>query len=190
VKPTRDPYLVSTALVGIELRGWLFHRTGREEFRQAALEALDYTLSQIGPTGFTEKVVQKEGELRVSGYVEEGWMAADVYLQDPAVLQKLKKALPPHVDWLLRMQGPGGIWDDGKGGTSRTVGIVNFLMWYDQRCESRRDVQAAIRRATPMMIDPELWEAAGLFRNSSHAEVLRALLGRSLAAVASDRWNL
>jgi hypothetical protein len=190
IKQARDPYLVSTALVGIELRGWLFHRTGNEEYRRAALESLDYTLSRIGPAGFTEPTVQKEGELRIAGYVEEGWMAADVYLQDPSVLQRLQKSLPRHVDWVLKQQNAAGFWDDGKGSTSRTVSIVNFLVWYDQRCGSRRDVREAIRRAMPSMIEPEGWQATGLYRSGARADAMRALLGRSLAAVAGGRWVL
>ena len=186
VKPTRDPYLVSTALVGVELRGRLYHRTGREEYRQAALESLAYTLAQIGQVDSQDRRCRRR--LRIAGYVEEGWTAADAYCGS-SVLPRLQRRCRG-VDWLLRQQNAAGMWDDGKGSTSRTVSIVNFLVWYDQRCETRRDVRDAIRRATPSMVEPEGWRATGLYRTGARADAMRALMGRSIAALAGGRWVL
>ena len=192
----REPYLVSTALAGIELHAWLYRRSGREEDRQRALRALEFTLSQIQPDGSFHpgpKVpgIGTEGRFTTAAYVHEGWMAADVLLGEPAVLEQLRAALRPHVDWLLREQLPDGRWDSGATGEfARTPAIVDFLVWYDERCESRAEVRAAVRRAGLLLVDPTQWEATGLFRAGSHHEVQRALSGRSLVALASQRFAL
>jgi hypothetical protein len=116
-------------------------------------------------------------------------MAADAYLDDPAVLVKLRSALRTHVAWLVREQQPNGLWGGvGDGTCSRTPGIVDFLMWYDRRCEHRADVRAAIHRASVGLTDPQRWQELDLLRTGGHHEVQRALAGRSVAALAASRW--
>ncbi len=184
-----EPYLVSTALVGIETRAWLFHRTHKPEYRVQALRSLDYTLSQITAEGFKEPATCREGSLRAAAYIEEGWIAADMLLEDPAVLTKLRRALGPHVDWLLRTQRKDGTWDSKEDGTfGRTPGIINFLLWYDRRCRTRSDVRAAIARASAAFADTDRWHTLGILRANDHHEVQRVLLGRSLAALAGNHW--
>lgn len=181
-----DPYLVSSALVGIGVQGWLYQRTRRPEYRERALGALDYTLSQIADDGWVESFSRQEGSLRVAGYVEEGWMAADTYFPEPEVLERLRAALPRHVDWLLREQRPDGAWDGGADGEfARTPLIVRFLVWYDRRCESRPDVRAAIERAGASLVESARWAGTDLFAAGENQEVLRALAGPSLAALAA-----
>jgi len=86
-----DPYLVSTALAGIELYGWLYHREGKPADRDKALRALDFTLSQLQPDGTFPRSVMIQGKteshITAAAYVQEGWMAADVLLNDPQVRQ-------------------------------------------------------------------------------------------------------
>ena len=187
-RPQREPYLVSTALAGVAVPAWLYRRTGKEEYRDRDRAALDYTLSQISPDGFAEPVGKREGSLRIAAYVQEGWMAADAYLGDPQLRRRLRDALRPHVDWLLRLQKPDGTWEgEGTGGFSRTPAIVDFLIWYDQACQSRRDVQRAVARAGAVFADPDRWRDWGLYRVGEDHEVLRALAGRPLAALVADR---
>lgn len=187
-RASSEPYLVSTALVGIECRAWMYHRTRRPEYRDAALKSLDYSLSQITAAGFLEPQANKEGVLRTVAYVQEGWMAADLYLDDASVLPKLRRALRPHVAWILSLQKADGTWDGkGEGTFARTPAIVNFLLWYDQRCESRAEVRAAIARAAATWTDPDRWSSVGLLRAGEHHEVQRALVGRTLAALAAGR---
>lgn len=184
-----EPYLVATALVGIEARAWLYRRTKRPELREQAMRSLEYTLSQISDDGFREPAGRREGSIRIAAYVQEGWMAADAFLEDPAVLVRLRKALPAHVRWLLREQRADGTWDAPEDGTfTRTPAIVSFLMWYDERCKSSPEVRKAIRRASLTWVDRERWEAIGLWGDGADHEVLRALTGRPLAALALDRF--
>jgi hypothetical protein len=188
-----DPYLVSTGLAGIELQAWLYSRTRNERYRQRALAAIDYTLSQLRPDGSYAAVQlgpAAEGAFVAAAYVEEGWMAADLFLQDEAVLGTLRQGLKAHVAWLVRTQNPDGTWG-GRGADgewARTPPIVNFLIWYDRRCEAREDVRAAVRRASVTLSDPDAWRDLGLARNGKNQEVMRALAGRALAALAKGDY--
>src|SRR5262245_45354695 len=98
---SREPYLVSTALAGVAVQSWLFRRTGEPRYRERALHALEYTLAQLQPDGaltlnpavaaaMRSPGVPPEAQLAVTAYVQEGWMAADVYLEDPEVLARLR----------------------------------------------------------------------------------------------------
>ena len=115
-------------------------------------------------------------------------MAADEYLEDGAVRDRLRRALPPHVDWLVRSQRADGTWDSGADGEfARTTPIVNFLLWYDKRCASHPGARAAAERAAVPLTDPDRWMANGILRAGKHEEVLRALSSRPLAALAAGR---
>ena len=182
-----DPYLISTALVGIELQAWLFHRTGERVYRDRALAALEYTLAQLGNDGALPSMVRGEGAYTVAAYVEEGWMAADHFLGDSDVHSRLCAALPRHVDWLLRTQREDGTWQSVvRGDFARTPGIVNFLIWYDQRCGAKREVQSSVQRAGAAFIEPARL-AAGSLDTDELREIWRALLGRPLAALAAGK---
>jgi hypothetical protein len=189
----RTPYLVSTALAGIEVHAWLYARTGETQYRDRALAALDYTLAQLRPDGSfpgADVGEEPEGSFVAAAYVEEGWMAADVFLQDPQVGERLAGALAPHVAWLLRTQRPDGTWGDrGAGGEfARTPAIVDFLIWYDQRCQASEDVRRAVLRASATLANPDTWYELGLARAGRNEEVMRAIAGRPLAAMAAGRF--
>ncbi len=187
----REPYLVSTALAGIETHAWLYVHTHDEAYRVRALAALDYTLSSLQPDGSFASFVHDglvEWPFTTAAYVEEAWMAADRDLGKVAH-ERLKRALRPHVAWLLRNQRPDGTWGNTGvyGEWARTPAILNFLIWYDQRCESRPDVRQAVQRASALLIDPDKWYESGLLRAGLNEEVQRAIVGRVLAALASER---
>jgi hypothetical protein len=100
---------------------------------------------------------------------------------------RLRAVLPRHVTWLLRQQQPDGSWGSGADGEfARTPASINFLVWYDQRVESRPEVREAIRRAGLRLVDPQQWPATELFAPGKHHEVLRAHAGRVLAALARE----
>ena len=156
--------------------------------RQRALKALAYTLGAIQSDGSLPSTVRGEGVYTVAAYVQEGWMAADLLLDDPEILTRLRQALPPHVAWLLRTQKSDGAWESSvPGDFARTPGIVDFLIWYDQRCESRNDVRAAVQRASRILIEPKRWQAHGLSEAGDTTEIMRALCGRPLAALVAGR---
>lgn len=184
----RSPYLVSTALAGIEMHAWLWNRTHDPKLRERALRAFDYTLSQLQPDGSLPAHKTGEGALTAAAYVEEGWMMLDLLWRDAEILARLKAVLPAHVQWLLRTQRPDGTWDGGaEGEFARTPAIVNFLIWYDQRCNSTPDVRLAVQRASRALSDPGQWPKTGLFHAGNHHEVQRAHALRALAAIAGGK---
>ena len=191
LRASRVPYLVSTALAGIELHAWLARRSGSAADRERALRALDWTLAQVQKDGGLPRGPgigdDREGALVTAAYVQEGWMAADLLLGGREVRSRLRAVLPRHVQWLLRQQRPDGSWDSGADGEfARTPACVNFLVWYDRRVESRADVREAIRRAGLRLVDQQQWPATGLFAVGNHHEVLRAHAGRVLAALGRE----
>jgi hypothetical protein len=187
----REPYLVSTALVGIEVRAWLARRTGDAALRKQALAALEWTLSRLQPDGALKDPRSGEGALRLAAYTQEGWMAADLLLDEPGLAVRLRAALRSHVDWLLSVQDPDGTWVPGDVEESaRTPPILDFLIWYDQRCESRPEVRDAIRRGAEAYVDPGRWKSIGLFGTGPHDVVRQALAGRTLAALHLGRYVL
>ena len=204
-----EPYMVSTALAGIAVQAWLAHRTGKPEYAARAKAALTWTLSRVDTSGAVPVLRGQEGPFGAAAYIQEGWMAAETWLDDPAVHDLLRRELPRHVRWLLRTQGRDGAWSSGvRGDFARTPAIVNFLLWYGERFGPRADVQAAVHRAGPALV------AAGRFTVETPTtksptsgsrklprhvplaagqlapldfEVLRALVGRPLAALAFGR---
>jgi hypothetical protein len=145
------------------------------------------TNANTGSIGFSFAT----SHITAAAYVQEGWIAADVLLNDPHVLAKLKAALPPHIDWLLKTQQPDGGWGGPvEGEFARTPAIVDFLIWYDQRCESRADVREAIRRGGLRFVDPKQLEAIGFYTTRPYVQVERAIAGRALVALSRERYVL
>jgi len=190
LRASRVPYLVSTALAGIELHAWLARRSGNKSDRERAFRALEWTLAQVREDGSLppgpQVVDRRESPFIGAAYVQEGWMAAERLLGREA-RSRLRAVLPRHVTWLLRQQQPDGSWGSGADGEfARTPASINFLVWYDQRVESRPEVREAIRRAGLRLVDPQQWPATELFAPGKHHEVLRAHAGRVLAALARE----
>lgn len=157
-------------------------------------QALEYTLSQLQPDGAFARGPEvqgthREGRLVTAAYVQEGWMAADALLpNDPEILPRLRAALPAHVDWVLKNQQPDGRWHEVEGEFARTPAIVDFLIWYDQRCEVRPEVREAIGRAARLFADIERRDELELYIHGNHHEVQRAIAGRTIAALGSERF--
>jgi hypothetical protein len=183
----RAPYLVSTSLAGIGMHAWLYARTRNPLYRARALAALDYTLQQIQPDGSFPGIAlddQVEGAYLIAAYVQEGWMAADACWPDDTVRDRLRRALPAHVDWLVRTQRADGTWSSGADGEyARTPPINAFLMWYERRCAPHTGARAAVERAAAALTNPDRWSETGILRAGKHEEVLRALAGRPLAGL-------
>ena len=201
-----EPYMVSTALAGIALQSWLAHRTGKPEYAARAKAALAWSLSRVDTSGAVPVLRGQEGPFGVAAYVQEGWMAAHTWLEDPTVHELLQRELPRHVRWLLRTQGSDGAWSSGvRGDFARTPAIVNFLLWYDVTHGPRDDVRVAVQHASrplvalgrfaaepspakapaakPRQLPRDVPAAAGQLAPLDF-EVLRALVGRPLAALA------
>lgn len=185
-------YLVATALAGIEVNAWLYHRTQAETYRTRAWRALDVTLARLKPDGSFPTVGPQEGPLQVAFYVHEGWIAADAWLQDPARTGRLCTASAVHAGVLTAAQQPDGTWTSSKAGDSaRTDGLVNFLLWREAHCGSEPDVHRAVERSRRFLVQPHRWGEFNVLVAGQPVEELseirRAFLGRPLAAVVRGR---
>lgn len=181
----RRPFLVATALAGVEAHAWLYQRTGETKYLETARAGLDFLLSHVNPDGSIEGF-ETETPLWGAVYVQEGLMAADLMLQDPTLRERMRPVLARHVDWVLQFQRPDGSWDTGVAGERlRTVLLVNFLLWYDQAVQAREDVRQAIRRSGPAF-GFDYWKAHHYY-DADH-EVLRALGGIALLALSEGKF--
>jgi hypothetical protein len=183
-----EPYLVSTALAGISLNAWLYHRSGRPEYKRRAMAALDFTLEQLEPDGSLPAHARFEGKLRNAAYVQEGWMAAEAHLGDSTLVDRLREPLGEHVAWLVEEQSRDGTWvGPVPGDFARTPAVINFLNWYDRRINSDRNVQKTVRRAGGPFQNASKREKYGLCAEGEDNEVLTAFSGRALAAIVAGR---
>ena len=181
-----DPYLVATALAGVEVHAWLYRRTSDARYRERALRALDWTVAQLRADGSLPDFARGEGELTAAAYAEEGWMAADAYLAADSLHVRLCRELDAHVRWLLRIQAADGTWGGGVGGErARAPAIVGFLVWCQSRCGDRPELREAAGRAAKALVRFEATWAPG--QEAENTEVLRAMVGRPLAALAAGR---
>ena len=78
---------------------------------------------------------------------------------------------------------------DVRGDFARALNVVPFLIWYDQNCEARRDIQRALQRTAKAVTTPnaKLREQFDLNADGEDHEVLRAFAGRALGALLLER---
>jgi hypothetical protein len=180
----RRPFLVATALAGVEAHAWLFAQTKDERYRDTARSALRFILDRIAADG---SIAGYAGETPLWGaaYVQECFIAADALLDDPGLRDMMRPALSRHVDWVLGFQQENGSWDTQvPGERERTNLIVNFLVWYHERIEPRPDVRVAIHRSIPSFTY-DWWKGQHVY--DAPAEVQRALSGVPLVALNLGR---
>jgi hypothetical protein len=187
---SHQPYLVSTALAGIVLPAWLHHRTGDAAHAARARRTLDFTLSEIQTDGSVSYLETKEGPYWSAAYVQQGWVAADSLLGDPALRVRLREALRPHVDYLVRTQRPDGLWGDPTNEFARSPSIATFLLWYDSKCGPRDDVRAAILKANRRLSDRAGWAGLGMVKSGIVADILRAFTASALQSQLGARPTL
>jgi len=185
-------YLVATALAGIEVNAWLYHRTHAEPYRTRARKALDVTLARLKADGSFPTVGPQEGPLQVAFYVQEGWLAADAWLEDPQVAARICAASGNHVGALVAAQQPDGTWANGNpGDAARADGLLNFFLWHESRCTSDPRLPGAIGRSRRFLLHPRRWSDFGAVvagePNAELSEIRRALVGRPLAAAVRGR---
>ncbi len=183
-----DEYMVSTALAGIEIHAWLFHRTQDDKYRARALAALRVTVSRLKTDGSLPTRGKQEGPLQVAAYVEEGWLAAVAWL-GPEAAVLVRNAAATHVPWLLGLQGADGGWNNGNpGDAARTPQLVNYLLWVAQQTPAIAGAETAVGRARHYYFDAKALRARAFFADGDLQEIHRALAGRTLAALVTGRY--
>jgi hypothetical protein len=221
--PLYDQYTLSSALTGGEVYTWMYHVTGRDEYRQIAHDALAWDLSTMRADGNIPHILAEEGEdwdkrgdpkmtnalfnshtYGTSAYVGEGILSFDLYCGNHAWQAWIEKTVKPNIEFLLRNQLPDGTWSQlgqKSWDRSRSVGIVDYLIWYYEQVDRDPRVAGAVQRWDAYVLNPENAKAYGLLNAGADPgpkdinncfNTATALTGRALADILSPgvdaRW--
>lgn len=213
-KPIPDQYTLSSALTGGEIFTWLYHVTGKTEYREIAYRALGWVLSTMREDGNIPYIYagegsdwEKRGDPRVdyalydemtygtSGYVGEGILAFDLHCDQPQWQRWIERTVQPNVDFLVRTQLPEGTWSRLRNTSwdrTRSPGIADYLIWYYKRVNPDPRVARAVQQFDAFMLDPEKSKSFGLLNRgaqggvrSSAFDSATCLTGRALADILS-----
>jgi hypothetical protein len=221
--PLYDQYTLSSALTGGEIFTWMYHLTGKDEYREIAHKALAWDLSTMRADGNIPHILAEEGEdwdkrddpkmadklfnthtYGTSAYVGEGILSFDLYSGKRSWQKWIEKAVKPNIEFLLRNQLPDGTWSQlarNSWDRTRSVGIVDYLIWYYEHVHRDPRVAQAVQRWDAYILSPENAKAYGILNadadpgsndKSNSFNTATALTGRALADILSPgvdaRW--
>lgn len=215
--PIKSEYTISSALTGVEIFTWMYHITKADQYRQVAFNALHWILSTMRKDGvipyvapFEGAVLGKTGEptdsfllweeypYLTSTYVGEGLICFDLYCDRPEWKAEVRRAIRPHIQFLLRTQNSDGTWGKRIAATScgdnqdqtRSPGVTNLLIWYYEHVDGDARIVKAVRRFDQLLLDPGHAKAFGLLNagapyieECSNSNTVTSLTGRSVADI-------
>ncbi|MEA3365406.1 MAG: hypothetical protein U9Q79_07175, partial [Candidatus Hydrogenedentes bacterium] len=163
------PYTISTALTGAEIFGALYYMQGDERYKKVAINACDWLLDTMAPSGQipyyiedwnpdgkSQEWVWERWPYDTSAYAGEGFLSAWTYIDDPEFRKELGERIKPHIEWVLRTQNADGSWaKKGSGDQKRSHGIVNMLLWYYRDVDPDPRVLSAVQRWYLLVLDEE-----------------------------------
>lgn len=188
-KPIYDQYTLSSALTGGEIFTWMYHVTGKDEYREIAYHALRWVLSTMRQDGNIPHILAMEGydwdrrsdpkvadglwnshTYGTSAYVGEGILSFDLYCGNRAWQKWIQKAVKPNIEFLLRNQLPDGTWSRlarTSWDRTRSPGIVDYLIWYYEHVDRDPRVVAAVQRFDAYIVNPENGKSYGLLNDGA-----------------------
>jgi hypothetical protein len=217
--PLGDEYTISSGLTGGEVFAWMYHITGDKQYQQVAFNALHWILGTERQDGVIPYVnafegydLAKKGDplndyhlwealpYCTSSYVGEGVIAFDLYSDQPEWKAEIRRAMAPHIQFLLRTQNPDGSWGkpeppektmcSGKMDFTRSPGIVNLLIWYDENVHRDRRIVRAVQAFDRFVLNPEQAKTFGLLNagatldnECSNSNTVTSLTGRAIADI-------
>jgi hypothetical protein len=213
-KPFPGQYTLSSALTGGEIFTWLYHATGKNEYREIAYRALKWVFSTMREDGnipyidaWEKADWDKRGDPKndhhlwdeltygTSGYVGEGVLAFDLHCDQPEWRDWIEKAVRPNIEFLLKMQLADGTWST-RAQTSwdrtRAPNVVDYLIWYYVNVDHDPRIAKAVQRFDAFILDPEKAKSLGLLnrgalggQKSEAFNSATCLTGRALADILS-----
>jgi len=182
--PIYDQYTLSSALTGAEIFTWMYHITGRDEYREVSYHALKWVFSTMRTDGNIPYILAEQGRdwqrrddpkvadalwntytYGTAAYVGEGILSFDLYCGNSSWQKWIEKAVKPNIEFLLRNQLPDGTWSTSGQGSwdrSRSVGIVDYLIWYYEHVDRDPRVAYSMARWDAYVLKPEHAKAYGL----------------------------
>jgi hypothetical protein len=189
VNPIYDQYTLSSALTGGEVFTWMYHITGKKEYREIAHHALLWVLSTMRADGNIPHILAMEGmdwdkrdqpevadklwsthTYGTSAYVGEGIIAFDLYCGNRAWRKWIEQAVRPNIELLLRTQLPDGTWSQlGQRSWDRTrsPGIIDYLIWYYEHVHRDPRIIKAVQRFDAFVIVPENGKSYALLNDGA-----------------------
>jgi hypothetical protein len=198
----------------------MYHMTKEDEYRRVGYNALRWVLGPMRKDGVIPYVAGDEGvfwekrgdpatdfriwdELRymTSTYVGEGVIAFDLYSDQPEWRAEIRKAIKPHIQFLLRTQNPDGSWGtlqppektkhcSGKMDVTRSPGVVNLLIWYYENVHQDPRIVRAVQAFDRFLLNPEHAKAFGLLsagatldNKCANSNTVTGITGRAIADI-------
>ncbi len=182
--PLFDQYTLSSALTGSQIFTWMYHKTGKDQYREIAYHALRWVFSTMRSDGNIPHILAEEGfdwdkrsdpqinhklfdtmTYGTSGYVGEGVIAFDLYCGKRSWRSWIEKAVKPNIEFLLRNQLPNGTWSQlamTGWDRSRSPGITDYLIWYYDHVDRDPRIVKAVQRFNAFVLNPENGKSYGL----------------------------
>ena len=212
-KPIPDQYTLSSALTGGQIFTWIYHVTGKNEYREIAYHALKWVLSTMREDGNIPYILAwekadwaKRGDAKndyelwkgmtygTAGYVGEGILAFDLHCAQPQWRAWIEKAVQPNIEFLLKTQLPDGTWSKlprTSWDRTRSPGVIDFLIWYYGHVNHDPRIAKAVQRFDAFILDPQKAKSFGLLNRGAEGGVgnsfnaATSLTGRALADILS-----
>jgi hypothetical protein len=213
-QPIPDQYTLSSALTGGEIFTWLYHATGKDEYRETAYHALKWVLGTMREDGNIPYILAEEhadwdkrGDPKndaelwqtmtygTAGYVGEGILAFDLHCDQPQWRAWIEKAVQPNIEFLLRTQLPDGTWSklaQTSWDRTRSPGVIDYLVWYYERVNHDPRIASAVQRFDAFILDSDKAKSFGLLNRGAVGgekaaafNTATSLTGRTLADIIS-----
>jgi hypothetical protein len=164
-----EPYTIATAITGGAFFSELFSLTGRSEFKETAIQAVQWLFKVRKPSGEIPYVLDgkfpytEEYPLDTMTYSMEAFVASHTLIADEAFRAALVRDIAPSIEWLLRTQNRDGSWGELRSqDQQRSPGVVTLLAWYYRSGNPDPRIVKAVRQYCRFLLHPENSKAYGV----------------------------